>query len=147
VFSGFMILGIYIFHSSLVQVIWVQVATMVLLLLCVAVPFVIAWAKRREEAEQLALPGFISLRRRASEDEVIAEFLKNDFHAPEFQDYQETVSRLIAAPALQNAEENKLRRALLFVRHGSLWRELPEGTEWFEAEIQSTDLHRIRVFP
>jgi O-antigen/teichoic acid export membrane protein len=145
--SGAVIAGIYAFHSSLSQVIWVQVVTMIVLLLCVAIPFVATWAKRHGDAERVALPGFIRLRRLASEDEVIAEFLKNDFQCPEFQEYQETVARLVTAPALENADENKVRRALLFVRHGALWGELPEGTEWFEAEIGSADLRRIRVFP
>lgn len=147
VISGAVIGGIYVFHSSLAQVICVQVVVMVFLLLCVAIPFLVTWAKRHSDAEQFALPGFIRLSRRASEDEVIAEFLKNDFQCPEFQEYQEAVARLVTAPALENADENKVRRALLFVRHGALWRELPEGTEWFEAEIRNADLHRIRVFP
>jgi O-antigen/teichoic acid export membrane protein len=144
--GGMVIAGIYAYHSSLAQVIWVQVVTMIVLLLCVAVPFVVTWAKR-SDAEPLALPGFVRLSRRASEDEVIAEFLRNDFQCPEFQEYQEAVARLVTAPVLQNRDDNKMRRALLFVRHGALWRELPEGTEWFEAEIRSADLHRIRVFP
>ena len=145
--SGVVISGIYFFHSSLAQVIWVQVITMIFLLLCVAIPFVVSWAKRHNDAERFSFPGFIRLRRRASEDEVIAEFLKNDFQCPEFEDYQEATSRLVTAPALQNADENKVRRALLFIRHGSLWRELPEGTQWFEAQIGLDDLQRIRVFP
>jgi O-antigen/teichoic acid export membrane protein len=145
--SGVVIAGIYFFHSSLAQVIWVQVVTMIFLLLCVAIPFVVSWARRHGDAERLTFPGFIELRRRVSEDEVIAEFLKNDFQCPEFEDYQEALARLVTAPALQNADENKARRALLFLRHGSLWRELPEGTEWFEAEIRIADLGRVRVFP
>jgi O-antigen/teichoic acid export membrane protein len=147
VISGAVIAGIYAFHSSLSQVIWVQVVMMIVLLLCVATPFMVTWARTQGDAGRVALPGFIRLRRLASEDEVIAEFLKNDFQCPEFQEYHQTVARLVTAPALQNADENNLRRALLFVRHGALWRELPEGTEWFEAEIRSADLHRIRVFP
>ena len=145
--GGVVIAGIYAYHSSLAQVIWVQVVTMIVLLLCVAIPFVVTWAKRQGDAARLALPGFIRLCRRASEDEVIAEFLRNDFQCPEFQEYQEAMAQLVTAPALQNADENKVRRAMLFVRHGALWRELPEGTEWFEAEIRRADLHRIRVFP
>src|SRR5258706_4153597 len=145
--SGVVITGIYAFHSSLAQVIWVQVATMIFLLLCVAVPFVASWARKHSDRERLALPGFIRLRRRASEDEVIAEFLKNDFQCPEFQEYHEAMAPLVAAPALENQDDNKVRRALLFVRHGALWRELPESTEWFEAEIRGFDLQRIRVFP
>ena len=145
--SGVVISGIYFFHSSLAQVIWVQVITMIFLLLCVAIPFIVSWAERHHDAEPFNFQGFIRLRRRVSEDEIIAEFLKNDFECPEFEDYQEATSRLVTAPALQNADENKVRRALLFVRHGSLWRELPEGTQWFEAQIGLDDLQRIRVFP
>jgi hypothetical protein len=147
VISGVVIMGIYAFHSSLAQVIWVQVATMIFLLLCVALPFVVSWAKKRSDGEHLAVPGVIRLRRRISEDEVIAEFLQSDFQCPEFQEYQEAVASLVDAPDLQNEEENRVRRALLFIRHGALWRELPKTTEWFEAEIRSSDLHRIRVFP
>lgn len=63
---------------SLSQVIWVQVVMVVFLLLCVAIPFVATWAKKHSDAEQCTLPEFIRLRRRTSEDEVIAEFLKNE---------------------------------------------------------------------
>jgi hypothetical protein len=40
-----------------------------------------------------------------------------------------------------------LRRALLFLRRGRLWRELPADTEWWQVELQPDDLRRIRVFP
>jgi O-antigen/teichoic acid export membrane protein len=147
VVGGTVVAGIYLFHSSLTRVIWVQIVAMVFLFLCVAVPFVSSWAKRYGAAEGLAFPGFIRLRRSVSEDEVIAEFLRNDFQSPEFQKFQEIGAQLVSTPALQDAHENRLRRALLFVRHGSLWRELPRGTKWFEAEVRTADLHRIRVFP
>lgn len=145
--SGVVIVGIYAFHSSLAQVIWVQVATMIFLLLCVAIPFISSWARKHSDGERLAVPGVIRLRRRVSEDEVIAEFLKSDFQCPEFQEYHVAVAPLVSSPALENANDNKVRRALLFLRHGALWRELPEHTDWFEAEIRSSDLQRIRVFP
>jgi O-antigen/teichoic acid export membrane protein len=148
VIGGAVVVGIYAFHASLAQVIWIQIALMVLLLLCVAVPFVVSWGGRhRIDQQRTALPGFVRLSRRVTEDEVIAEFLKNDFRCPEFQDYQGTFLHLVTAPRLNDVDENKMRRALLFMRHGALWRELPATTEWFEAEIRSADLHRIRVFP
>lgn len=147
VISGAVIFGIYVFHSSLAQVIWVQIVMMIVLLLCVVVPFAMDWAARRGVSEPKAISQLIKLVRQASEDEVIAEFLKNDFRCPEFQQYQDTVARLVTMPNLDNAAENELRRALLFVRHGALWRELPEGTAWFEAKIGSSDLPRLRVFP
>jgi hypothetical protein len=105
------------------------------------------WVKRARTALPDVLPGFVRLRQRVSENEVIAEFLKNDFCCPEFREYQDIAGRLVNTPDLDDASENRARRALLFVRHGPLWRELPEGTEWFRAEISQADLQRIRVFP
>ena len=43
--------------------------------------------------------------------------------------------------------ENAKRRALLFIRHLALWKELPEGTQWYEVEVREPDLAQIRVFP
>jgi hypothetical protein len=50
-------------------------------------------------------------------------------------------------PNLHDPGENAKRRALLFLRHLSLWKELPTETEWFEVEINEVDLSQIRVFP
>lgn len=144
--GGALIAGIYVFHASLAQVIWVQIALMVFLLFCVAIPFLVTFATAGDTA-QIPASGVITLRRRVSEDEVIAEFLRNDSQCPEFQEYQEAVAKLVANPNFADAEENELRRALLVVRHGALWRELPKGTKWFEAEVGDSDLRRIRVFP
>lgn len=147
VFSGAVIAGIYRFHASLAQVIWVQVAMMAALLLCVAIPFLAALVAPSVAEERLAVSESIRLRRRLPEDEVIAEFLKNDFRSPEFEQYQDVLDTLVTTPDLGDDHENQVRRALLNVRHGALWRELPEDTEWFEAEIQPNDLQRLRVFP
>jgi hypothetical protein len=87
------------------------------------------------------------LIRRVSEDEVIADFLRTDFSNSAFDEYHETLRGLVLTPHLDDANENAKRRALLFIRHFSLWKELPEGTEWFEAEIGMADLDQIRVFP
>jgi O-antigen/teichoic acid export membrane protein len=145
-FSGVLIAGIYRFHSSLQQVIWVQLVMMMLLLVVVAVPFLLNTLIGSDEA--LGIVGSaIRTIRHVSEDEVIAQFLKSDFYNTSFEDYQEALSGLVTTPNLDNAIENAKRRALLFVRHGALWRELPSGTEWFEVEIRRADLDRIRVFP
>jgi O-antigen/teichoic acid export membrane protein len=145
-FSGVLIAGIYRFHSSLQQVIWVQLVMMMLLLVVVAVPFLLNSLIGSEEAPGI-IGSAIRTIRRVSEDEVIAQFLKSDFYNASFEDYQEALGGLVATPNLDNAIENAKRRALLFVRHGALWRELPSGTEWFEVEIRRADLDRIRVFP
>jgi O-antigen/teichoic acid export membrane protein len=146
-FSGILIAGIYRFHSSLQQVIWVQLGMMVLLLVVVAAPFLLK--ARRAAPEAKVAPKYSSIRkvRPVSEDEVIAEFLRSDFHNPEFAEYQEAFGALLATPDCNDPDENVKRRALFFIRHGSLWRELPKGTEWFEVELRSADLRQIRVFP
>ena len=151
VLAGAVIVGIYLFHSSLGQVIRVQMAMMVFLLVCVALPFLGSLSPGGEVVHS-PVSDPIALRRRVSEDEVIAEFLRNEFPFPEFQcpeflEYKHAVADLVTNPSLSNQDENEVRRALLFVRHAALWREIPKGTEWFEAEIQYSDLDRIRVFP
>jgi O-antigen/teichoic acid export membrane protein len=146
-FSGALIAGIYLFHSSLQQVIWVQLVMMTFLLIVVAVPFLLSMFVDSRSAQGTPLSGEIRILRRVPEDQVIAEFLKNDFQDPEFTDYQETLSTLVTAPDLNDAGENAKRRALFFIRHGALWRELPQETQWFEVELKTADLHRIRVFP
>ena len=145
--GGAVITGIYLFHSSLTRVIWVQLVAMAFLFLCVAIPFLATWAKRNGATEQISLPESLRLQRPVSENEVISEFLKSDFQSPQFKKFQEAGARLVYSPALDNPQENRLRRALLFIRHGALWRELPKNTQWYEAEVRSADLHRIRVFP
>jgi hypothetical protein len=87
------------------------------------------------------------LIRPVTEDEVVAEFLKSDFHRHEFSEYHETMLDLVRRPDLTNAEENAKRRALLFIRHFSLWKELPSETEWFQVEVTESDLDNIRIFP
>jgi O-antigen/teichoic acid export membrane protein len=146
-FSGVLIAAIYRYHRSLQEVVLVQLVMMVLLLIVVAVPFLrnlLAGAQGEQE--------FPVLRRirtvgRVSEDEVVSEFLKNDFGSPEFENYREALDALVTRPDLTSDVENARRRALLFLRHGALWRELPEGTEWFEVKLGATDLEQIRVFP
>jgi hypothetical protein len=147
-FSGILIAGIYRFHSSLPQVIWIQVVLMVVLLIVVAVPFLIKSLTGMSNPQQIVVASnSIRIIRRVSEDEVIAEFLKSDFNKSAFEEYQDSLRGLVVNPDLDDAGENAKRRALLFTQHLSLWSELPKGTEWFEAEIGPADLGQIRVFP
>ncbi len=139
--------GIYMFHSSLAQVIWVQVFMMALLVLCVAIPYLTALVRGGSDKEKAVVPGFVKLRRPVTENEVIAEFLRTDFHAPEFAQYQSALHDLVVTPDLEHEGQNKVRRALFNVRHRSLWKQLPTDTEWYEAEVEAKDLERIRVFP
>ena len=146
VFSGAVIGGIYAFHASLQQVIWVQMVMMILLILVVSVPFVLRKLNGSEQTQPEAFTG-LRILRRVPEEEVITEFLKNDFHNPEFAEYREALQPLVTAPNLNDPEENAKRRALLFIRHQGLWRELPASTEWFEVEVRPADLGQVRAFP
>lgn len=139
--------GIYVFHSSLAQVIWVQVFMMTILVLCVSIPYLATLFRDGVDENKSLIPGFVKLRRQVGENEVIAEFLKTDFHSPEFEQYQAALHDLVTAPDLEDQAQNKVRRALFNVRHRSLWKQLPANTEWYEAEIEVKDLDRIRVFP
>jgi len=148
-FSGVLFAGICRFHSSLQEVIWIQLVLMLALLFVLAVPFLWKALMSSEDADvrlATAAPG-IRVMRRVSEDEVIAEFLKSDFENAAFEDYQDSLRDLVTRPRFDDPGENAKRRALLFIRHLPLWRELPKGTEWYEVEIKPSDLDQIRVFP
>jgi hypothetical protein len=146
-FSGVVIAGICRFHSSLRGVIVVQLVLMVALFVCVAVPFLIDALTSSREVLQALAPRPGRLIRRVSEDEVIAGFLKSDFDSPSFERYHDRFRKSVNTPDLNDAEENEMRRALLYLRHLSLWKELPSGTEWYEIEISEADLDQVRVFP
>lgn len=146
-FSAVLIGGIYLFHSTLREVILVQMFLMILLFVCVALPFLV---NSLTDPKQLLVGGTcrpVRLMRRISEDEVIAEFLKSDFRCAEFRDYQDIMREMVLKPDFEDERENAMRRALLFLRHLALWKELPSDTEWYEVEVNEADLHNIRVFP
>ncbi len=146
-FSGLLVAGLCEFHSSLREVIMVQLILMVALLILVASPFVI---NSRIVSEGVPMGGDgrpIRLIRRLAEDEVIAEFLKSEFDRPIFREYHERLREIVSSPNLDSADENAKRRALLFIRHFALWKELPTDTEWYEVEVKFSDLEKIRVFP
>ena len=84
---------------------------------------------------------------RVSEDVAIAEFLKSDFNGPAFREYHNTLGNIVKSPNFEDPDENAKRRALLFLRHLYLWREIPPDTQWYEAEITTDDLASIRMFP
>ncbi len=146
-FSGVVIAAICLFHSSLRQVILVQLVLMSVLLVLVALPFLMNALSDPYRDQEHGIFQPVRLLRRASEDEVIANFLKSDFPNPVFRDYHETLRDIVLNPDLNNATENAKRRALFFLRHRALWNELPSGTEWYEMEVTTSDLSQIRVFP
>lgn len=146
-FSGVVVAGICRFHSSLQQVIWIQLLLMLILLVVVAAPFLLHWLQGAARLQTAAGSPGLRMLRPVSEDEVIAEFLRSDFNSPVFEPYQESLRELVINPHFGDAGENAKRRALFFIRHLSLWRELPRGTQWYEAEVGAENLAQIRVFP
>lgn len=146
-FSGVLMAAIWRFHSSLREVVLVQLALMVVLFILVAIPFLVNSLTDPKDLRHGASSRPFRLVRCVSEDEVISEFLKSDFHRHEFREYHESFRDIVYRPDLTNADENAKRRALLFIRHLSLWKELPQGTEWYEIEVSEADLNNIRIFP
>jgi len=143
-FSGALVLGICAFHQNLRQVIFVQLVLMIVLFVMVALPLL-----RKEIAvpEDVRSYPALAIARSLSEHEVIAEFLRSEFHHPEFEEYRSDFENLVVRPDLKSHRENALRRALLFLRRGAMWRELPEDTQWFQVKLNGKDLERIRFFP
>ncbi|MCU1298841.1 MAG: hypothetical protein JWO91_3119 [Acidobacteriaceae bacterium] len=144
-FSGAIVIGIYMWHGSLHEVVAVQTVLMVVLLLLVSVPFL--------RTQGASLPASkvstssVTKIGRVTEDEVVSEFLKSEFYQHEFDDLREAFQEVVASPDLNNEQDNTLRKALLYRRRGRMWRELPPDTDWWDVSITSNDLQRIRVFP
>ncbi len=141
-----LVLGICFFHADLHQVILIQLVMMALLLVIVSLPVlgsILGLVKTQIREPYVRIRKLQSL----SEDEIIAEFLRNEFHHPEFDRHRSKLERVAMKPNLGDAQENLLRRALLFLRRGAMWRQLPDDTQWFEVELTTQDLARIRVFP
>ncbi len=141
--SGAVVLGIYTFHKNLHQVIAVQLILMIGLLVTVAAPLF----RSRSSLTEIQVIGNMTRIRRVSKEEVIAEFLKNEFYEKQYDGYRDKLGHLVYHPNLASDHENELRRALLDRRRGKLWRELPADTDWWQVELSPEDLGRIRVFP
>jgi O-antigen/teichoic acid export membrane protein len=142
-FSGALALGIYILHQTLHQVIVIQLVLMVILLGVLTVPLL----RNHFTSPTPLVYNSLRLRRILTEEEVIAEFLRSEFHHSEFDDYRHEFDSVVRNPNLDNSRENSVRQALLFLRRGAMWRELPEDTQWYEVELTPEDLSRIRFFP
>jgi O-antigen/teichoic acid export membrane protein len=145
-FSALLPAGIMVFHETLHQVIMVQLLLMLGLLLAVSVPL---WPEIVSSShEQLASAAVsFSKIRRVSEPEVIAEFLKAEFYQPEFDRYREKFAGIVSAADTTSERDNAIRKTLLFRRRGRLWRELPTDTQWWQVELQPSDMPRVRAFP
>lgn len=142
--SGLLTGAIWRYHESLSQVIMVQLFVMCGLLVVVTIPLF----RERDEAEPSPATSEPFRRLRSvAEEEIVAEFLRAEFCHPEFDPYRRDVKHVVEHADLENPHENLIRRALLFLRRGRLWRELPAGTEWWQIELTPRDLARLRSFP
>jgi O-antigen/teichoic acid export membrane protein len=140
--------GIYLMHNSLQNVITVQLVLMMVLLVLVSIPFLRAQSRSSGNSSGGSVgENGIHRLRRVPEEEIIAEFLKSEFYQPEFDRYREQFRKIVDQPNFESPRENELRRALLYLRRGRLWRELPPDTEWWEVELEPEHLASIRVFP
>ena len=142
-FSAALALGVYTLHQTLRQVILVQLVLMLALLLFLIVPLL----RGRVVPKVLGSTEGLRLIRSLTRDEVIAEFLKSEFHHSEFDQYRAQFDYIVKNPDFGNARENSARQALLFLRRGPMWRELPSDTKWFEIELTPDDFARVRFFP
>ena len=97
-FSGILIVAISEFHSSLHEVIMVQLVLMLLLFALVALPFLISSLTDPKDLMRGVNCHPLRLIRRISEDEVIAEFLKSEFQRQEFKDYHQSLGEIVSRP-------------------------------------------------
>jgi hypothetical protein len=146
-FSAILIAGVYEFHSSLLEVILVQLAILTVLAVSSAVPMLIGLRSGPDESNAIEQLEPVSLLRKVSEDEVIAEFLRSDFSNAGFRECPVAWREIIMCPDLADAKENMKRRAIHMLRHLTLWNEIPHDTEWYEVRINKSALEQVRVFP
>jgi len=146
VFSGISIAGIYEFHSSLHQVIMVQLAVLSALFVVVAIPFLLDALATLKIPRPAPICCPVSLLRPVTENEVIAEFLNSDLNHPDFRDLDKAHG-LISKPNQHHADPIAKRHALLLAKRRSLWEELPSKTEWHEVKVNEDALDLIRMFP
>ncbi|MEP6755705.1 MAG: oligosaccharide flippase family protein [Chthonomonadales bacterium] len=145
IFSVVLIGGICKYHSSLRQVILVQLILLTAFLFVIGTLFVLE--NRRSATIATDAHRKLRLSRRITEDEVIAGFLQSEFDKPAYAKYGETLRPIVFSPDFDDEIQCRTRRALLTLNHGALWNELPHDTQWFEVEIQAADLDQLRVFP
>jgi hypothetical protein len=143
VFSAAVAMGVYSLHDTLRQVILVQLVLMLALLALLIVPLL---RVRKRTIAPTAMEG-LRLLRTLSEEEVMGEFLRSEFHHSEYDQYRTQFDTIVKNPQFNNARDNSARKALLFLRRGPMWRELPADTKWYEVELTRDDLARIRFFP
>ncbi len=84
--------------------------------------------------------------RHVAEAEVVAEFLRNEFHHHDFDRDRDRFAGVVEHPNLQDGRENAVRRALFYRRRGHMWNQIPRDTQWWEVRLESIDLQRLEAF-
>jgi hypothetical protein len=84
--------------------------------------------------------------RPVTEAEVIAAFLRNEFHHHNFNRDRERFQHFVESPNLADERENTVRRALFYRRRGHMWNQIPCDTQWWEVRLEPGDLDRLDVF-
>jgi hypothetical protein len=84
--------------------------------------------------------------RTVAEAEVIAEFLRNEFHHHDFDRDRERFAHFVESADIQDERENAVRRALFYRRRGHMWNQLPPDTRWWEVQLEPADLDRLDAF-
>ena len=84
--------------------------------------------------------------RRVTEAEVIAAFLRNEFHHHNFNSDRDRFARFVTSSNLNDERENAIRRALFYRRRGHMWNQIPRDTQWWEVRLEVRDLNRLDVF-
>ncbi len=146
-FTVVLMAGVYEYHSSLLQVILVQLALLSVLVVLTGVSFLNDLRSGSIEYSDLAESCPVRIIRRVSEDEVIGEFLRSDVEGMGIQECPQGLRELVVRPNFSDPDENAKRRALLLLRHLALWNEIPGDTAWFEVNINERALEHVRVFP
>ena len=146
-FSAAVIAALCRFHSSLEEVILVQLVLMCVLMIVVGVPFLRSALRKDNEPDEATAGRVLRIVRETSEDEAISEFLKADLEHSCYEGFRDNLRPIVMRPNLSDSQENARRRALLFLRHLALWQELPADTKWYEVTLTEADLPKVRVFP
>jgi hypothetical protein len=97
--------------------------------------------------DQSAGGGVMKKLCRIREEDIISEFLRAEFYQVEYDRDRSRFEAVVYEPNLNDPDENALRRALLFRRRGSMWRELPPDTEWWEMDFKPEESQNVNVFP
>ncbi len=87
----------------------------------------------------------MKLLRPVTEAEVIAEFLRTEFHHHDFDRDRQQFAALVLEGDLSDEAQNAVRRTLFYRRRGHMWNQLPRDTRWSQVQLDDGDLDRLCV--